>query len=134
MSKKYFSIEEANEYVPFLEKELLFLRDQKREISEKYHRLQIVKSHVDHIGFHEYADHEVFELECQLEFLHMEYTMHAKAIEMHGMQVKEVELGLVDFPAILDGVEVYLCWKLGEGSVSHYHGMEEGYLGRRKIS
>ncbi|XOS94485.1 DUF2203 family protein [Brevibacillus laterosporus] len=75
----------------------------------------MVKSHVDHIGINDFADHEAFELECQLEFLHMEYTMHAEAIEKHGMKVKEVELGLVDFPAILDGVEVYLCWKLGEG-------------------
>jgi hypothetical protein len=42
-------------------------------------------------------------------------------------------LGLVDFPALIDGEEVYLCWRSDERSVRYYHGLLEGYAGRRPI-
>lgn len=43
------------------------------------------------------------------------------------------ELGLVDFPAVIDGEKVFLCWRSDEPSVMYYHGIEEGYGGRREI-
>ncbi|NOX19393.1 MAG: DUF2203 domain-containing protein [Chlorobi bacterium] len=43
-------------------------------------------------------------------------------------------IGLVDFPAIIDGEEVYLCWKSDEEEVKYFHGLEEGYAGRKLIS
>ncbi|WP_232697261.1 DUF2203 domain-containing protein [Brevibacillus daliensis] len=131
--KRMFTPEEATEFVPFLETELLFLRQQKKSISEKFYRLQIIKSHVDHTGGSDYAEQEIFELECQLEFLHLEYELHMNSIELRGIQIKDIQLGLADFPALVDDVEVLLCWKTGEKIVSHYHGVEEGYLGRRKL-
>jgi hypothetical protein len=42
-------------------------------------------------------------------------------------------IGLVDFPAIIDGREVYLCWKSDENKIKYYHGIEEGYSGRKPI-
>jgi hypothetical protein len=43
------------------------------------------------------------------------------------------QIGLVDFPAMIDGIEVYLCWRSDESDVLYYHGMDEGYLGRKLI-
>jgi hypothetical protein len=57
--------------------------------------------------------------------------------EIHstGVQVKDLDVGLLDFPFIVDGETVLLCWKLGEGtSVQHWHGLEEGFAGRKPIS
>lgn len=52
-----------------------------------------------------------------------------------GCQYKDwnFEIGLVDFPAIIDGRQVYLCWKSDESKLEYYHGMNAGFAGRRKI-
>jgi len=50
-----------------------------------------------------------------------------------GVQVKDLEIGLLDFPCRIDGDIVLLCWKMGEPTITHYHGTEEGYAGRRPI-
>ena len=52
-------------------------------------------------------------------------------IEAHGCIVKDIDLGLIDFPALLDEQPIYLCWKLGEPEVAHWHGIEEGFSARR---
>jgi hypothetical protein len=50
-----------------------------------------------------------------------------------GVQVKDIELGLVDFPADRDGETVLLCWKVGEDEIGYWHGLEEGYAGRKPL-
>jgi len=50
-----------------------------------------------------------------------------------GVQVKDLDLGLLDFPSIRDGAEVLLCWHVGEDEVGFWHGLEEGYAGRKPI-
>jgi hypothetical protein len=50
-----------------------------------------------------------------------------------GLQVKDVETGLVDFPALRDGEEVLLCWRVGEPSVGFWHRYDDGFAGRRPI-
>ncbi len=55
------------------------------------------------------------------------------SIQRAGCQLKSVELGLVDFPAVINGREVLLCWRLGEPEVMYYHGWHDGYAGRQPI-
>ena len=50
-----------------------------------------------------------------------------------GIVIRDVDRGLIDFPAIRDGEEVYLCWELGEDSVEYWHDLESGYGGRRQL-
>jgi len=51
-----------------------------------------------------------------------------------GVQVKDLEMGLLDFPCKVESGEiVLLCWKLGETAITHWHGLEEGYAGRKPI-
>jgi hypothetical protein len=54
-------------------------------------------------------------------------------IDAMGVQVKDLDLGLLDFPCRVDGEIVLLCWKLGEKGIAHWHGTEEGYAGRKPI-
>ncbi len=49
-----------------------------------------------------------------------------------GVQIKDIETGLVDFPTLFRGREVYLCWRLGESAIEYWHG-EEGVRGRKPI-
>ena len=55
--------------------------------------------------------------------------------EIHelGLQVKDLEVGLVDFPALRGSEEVLLCWRLGEDAVLFWHGLEEGFAGRKPL-
>jgi len=50
-----------------------------------------------------------------------------------GVQVKDLEIGLVDFPTVYRGRDVLLCWKMGEPDIAWWHGAEEGYRGRKPI-
>lgn len=54
-------------------------------------------------------------------------------IEATGAQVKDMDTGLLDFPCEVDGAIILLCWKLGEERITHWHGMEEGFAGRKPI-
>lgn len=54
-------------------------------------------------------------------------------IQETGVLVKDVDVGLVDFPSLLDGEEIYLCWKLGEDHIAYWHGIDEGFAGRKPI-
>ena len=55
------------------------------------------------------------------------------AIQEFGCQVKDLDMGLLDFPTLLRGEEVCLCWKLGEPEIRFWHGAQEGYRGRKPI-
>jgi hypothetical protein len=54
-------------------------------------------------------------------------------IEAYGCLVKDIDLGLVDFPSMRDGRAVYLCWKAGEARITHWHGMDEGFADRKAL-
>ncbi len=54
-------------------------------------------------------------------------------IDAIGVQVKDIDIGLLDFPCEVDGAIVLLCWKLGEKSITHWHGVSEGFAGRKPI-
>jgi len=50
-----------------------------------------------------------------------------------GCLVKDLDIGLIDFPSMFQGQEVYLCWKLGEAGIKFWHGVDEGFRGRKPI-
>jgi len=54
-------------------------------------------------------------------------------IDSIGVQVKDLDIGLLDFPCEVEGQIVLLCWKLGEKSITHWHGTQEGFAGRKPI-
>ena len=54
-------------------------------------------------------------------------------IDSIGVQVKDLDIGLLDFPCEVEGRTVLLCWKLGETSITHWHGTEEGFAGRKPV-
>ncbi len=54
-------------------------------------------------------------------------------IDASGVQVKDLDIGLLDFPCEVDGRTVLLCWKLGEKGIRHWHGVSEGFAGRKPI-
>lgn len=54
-------------------------------------------------------------------------------IEAYGCLVKDIDLGLLDFPSLREGRTVFLCWKSGEPNVAHWHGTDETFVNRRRL-
>jgi hypothetical protein len=54
-------------------------------------------------------------------------------MEEIGVQVKDLEKGLLDFPSTMDGQEILLCWKLGEAEIGYWHTAEDGFAGRKPL-
>ncbi|HEV2399523.1 MAG TPA: DUF2203 domain-containing protein [Candidatus Sulfotelmatobacter sp.] len=54
-------------------------------------------------------------------------------IDSIGVQVKDLDIGLLDFPCEVEGQTILLCWKLGEKAIIHWHGVQEGFAGRKPI-
>src|SRR5580698_3073662 len=54
-------------------------------------------------------------------------------IDSIGVQVKDIDTGLLDFPCLVDGQIILLCWRLGEKSITYWHGTNEGFAGRKPV-
>jgi hypothetical protein len=63
----------------------------------------------------------------------LEVALGFDQLEELDVVVRDLERGLIDFPSLLGGEEVYLCWLLGEPSVGHWHAVEGGFAGRQPI-
>ncbi|MEK3725121.1 DUF2203 domain-containing protein [Paenibacillus sp. FSL H8-0034] len=129
----YFTLSEANAMIPFVKLDIEKLQGIKQQYREKHNELQLLKAyfrkHVPPAGRDPF-----FTLECEMDFLQMEGNTIVKSFELKGVQLKDIDTGLVDFPAIWNGHEVLLCWRQGEDSITHYHGMEDGFAGRKKLA
>jgi hypothetical protein len=128
---KYFTVDEANRLLPLIKEKIQALQDIKQRFERKFHELQVYKQG---LADTDAANDLIFKWECDLEFMEMEAQMHVKQIHETGAQVKDIDFGLVDFPAIINGEEVLLCWKQGEDTITHYHGLHEGFAGRKPLA
>jgi hypothetical protein len=63
----------------------------------------------------------------------VEATLGIAVLEELGVVVRDIDRGLIDFPALRQGEEVYLCWMLDEPAVRHWHGVQAGFAGRRPL-
>lgn len=68
-----------------------------------------------------------FETEVRLEFLQIQARVIIRRLYEAEVQLKDIDMGLVDFPAILNGQEVFFCRRLGEDRIRHWHHLWEGY-------
>jgi hypothetical protein len=73
------------------------------------------------------------ELEAELEAVGSEIERCLAQLDDAGVQVKDLDSGLLDFPARHEGREILLCWRVGEDRVAYWHGIDEGFAGRKPI-
>jgi hypothetical protein len=73
------------------------------------------------------------EIDSALEAAAAEVSTCIEELTVLGVQVKDLDSGLVDFPSLRDGEEVLLCWQLGEDEIRFWHRAEEGFAGRRPL-
>lgn len=133
MSSKHFSREEAEQLLPLIEKSLKRALAQKRAIEALQGELSDAASRIMVLGgsFPPYSDLVKKKSERDQESSKMMETV--AEIQATGCQVKDLDEGLIDFPSIIDGQEALLCWKLGEKRIEYWHGIEEGFAGRKRL-
>ncbi len=125
MKLRYFSIEEAEALIPTLTSILQAAQETKSMIEKKVEQWR--KSHKKM----SIVDETV--VRGQVDFLASQLETQLGEIAELGATPKDLDLGLVDFPARIDGHEAYLCWKMGEEKIKHWHGLTEGYAKRKSI-
>ena len=117
MFQKYFTPKEATKRLPLVKKIV-------NDILTKVNRMRLIAKEYET----EQLPPEYFDLEADM-------SVHMRELENLGCFYKDwnFEIGLVDFPAIINGEEVFLCWRSDEENLQWYHDIEEGYAGRRLI-
>lgn len=133
MAVKYFTLQEANELIPVVDRELRALQDLKRHFEVKYLELKKLKE-VSYAVEGGLDNDPFFTLEAELEFLQIEAKNHIQNFQIKGIELKDIDIGLVDFPALLNDQEVLLCWRQGEEQIEYYHTRYDGFSGRKPIS
>ena len=76
---------------------------------------------------------EAEELRAALERAHAEVAELIEEITSHGVQIKDPDRGLLDFPAVMDGEPALLCWLVGEERIGFWHTLDGGFAGRRPL-
>lgn len=115
---KHFTVEEAVKTLPLVKRIVA-------DILDTTHQIRTLTT----VLGSESEDHP------QIEALVDELQSYFAELEEMGCYYKDwgFSVGLVDFPAIIDGKEVFLCWRSDESTIGYYHGIEEGYVGRKKL-
>jgi hypothetical protein len=129
---RYFTAEQANEALD----EVRPLTEELVEHRRAFLELQELQSSLNQRIAGNGGHVEPRELQDMQERLDEEVAGIARCVaRIHeaGGLVKDLDAGLVDFPARREGVEVLLCWRLGEDEVGYWHGLEEGFSGRKPL-
>ena len=130
--KRLFTPREANsalDQVRPLAERLVAVRARMRELAETQSE-NILAIGGNGVG---YAATDLKAAQGGLEQLAEEAAAAVRELDEIGVVVKDLDLGLLDFPGVRDGDEVELCWQVGEDAVEHWHPLEAGYRGRKPI-
>lgn len=133
MADKYFDRREAEELLPTIIPWLEEARDEKQRIEAFKNELAQVASRIMVMGgiFPPLADLLRKKSDHDKAAEHLVEIVNR--IQDSGVVVKDLDVGLVDFPSLVDGEEIYLCWKLGEDHIAFWHRIDEGFAGRKPI-
>ena len=124
---KYFSVAEAEALIPELEKIY-------EAVAELAAQAEVKSASLRRRQEREDSDPAAAAIERgQLQFLAQSINERLQGIMELGALPKGIEPALVDFPHRLEGRDVYLCWRLGDKHLTHYHGVDEGFSNRKPL-
>jgi hypothetical protein len=132
VTSRYFTPEEANELLSDVRPLVEQMVEQHGLLTAARERRSELQGRVGANGGN-LPPRALAEAESEVNTASAELARCVRAIHELGGQVKDLSTGLVDFPALHEGQELLLCWRLGEDEVGHWHGIEEGFAGRREL-
>jgi hypothetical protein len=131
--KKFFTVAEANSALPLARAIVKDIAALAHDLRERHERLSRLKPNESVKLAPEYQE-ELQQVTAEFDRDHERMREYIKELTALGIELKDFDTGLVDFPCRLEDREVYLCWRLGEAEVSHWHETDAGFAGRREIT
>jgi hypothetical protein len=129
---KLFTLQQANATLPLVQAIVTDLARLARDVEERRQRLALLMAGRQGKGHDVYRD-ELEQIETELEKDHDQLREYVRELQELGVEPKDPIVGLVDFPCMMDGRVVYLCWKLGEPRIEYWHEIEAGFAGRQPL-
>ena len=130
---KTFTLDEAHSLLPVLESLLNRAIEARQAASELQEELSALNRRVFMMGGMSIDIAAVQRRKTTFEALVQRAKDSLQEIDAIGVQVKDLDTGLLDFPCLLEGEAVLLCWKRGEPRIEFWHRMEDGFRGRQPI-
>ena len=130
---KRFTLDEAERLLPQIEGYLRMALETKPEFDAAEQAMRTITERVMMMGGMILPREEVVGTRKSRDEAAAKLRHAVNLIQETGCVVKDLDIGLIDFPSFYDGREVYLCWKLGESGIGFWHGVEEGFAGRKAV-
>ncbi len=131
--KKYFNPAEANATLPLVRSIVKDITELAAGLQDRNERLTRLGGGNRGVPGDAYQE-ELQPLQEDLERAQDQLKDYVQELNALGVELKDYYTGLIDFPAWMNGHEVYLCWRLGEPEVAHWHELDAGFAGRRKLT
>jgi hypothetical protein len=127
---RFYNIDEANDRLAELEPLLLALRDQRADLI----RLRdLVLEATNEEEPTEDGAEQLRLLRLRMQGVIDQMQAAVAEIDRMGITLRDIESGLIDFPALVAGRQICLCWRLGEGPIEWWHSIDDGFSGRRPL-
>ena len=128
-----FTLAEAQSLIPRVDTLLREAVSLKSEYQDAEHVVQAFMQRVSLMGGMIVNREQVIDDKNRRDAAGSKLRAAIEGVQELGCVVKDLDTGLIDFPTLLRGVEVYLCWRLGESKIEFWHGVDEGFRGRKAI-
>jgi hypothetical protein len=129
--KRHFTLAEANATIPYVRAIVRDITELAGDLRDRHERLARLRSGRGAVGPQHREELELAEAEFERGQDRM--AEYERELRQLGVELKDYFTGLVDFPSLMDGRTVYLCWRMDEPEVAHWHELEAGFAGRQRI-
>ena len=128
---RYYTLSEANGMLPQLSQLLELMQAQRRQLDLLQGRSSVVAQKTRGNGNHNPGE----DVALAQATSQVEEALEAaiKQLQTWGIELKDLQRGLIDFPTLREGREVYLCWQLGESEIAYWHETDTGFAGRQPL-
>ncbi len=130
---RYFTLEEAQNLLPVIQQWLQGAVDARRSLAGADAGMMDLRRHVIAMGGVRPDPARALVLKTKRDSAAEDLNRSVEALHGLGVQVKDLDSGLIDFPTLYRGREVLLCFRLGEPGIAHWHEVDAGFRGRRPI-
>lgn len=134
-SKRYFTLAEANQRLPLVRAIVGDIVELFRDVTERRQRLVdlIERNQLSSKRAPSPYTEELEQMQADIQADVEKLNGFAHELAELGIELKDPNIGLIDFPTLVDGREAYLCWKYGESEVGYWHELTTGFQGRLPV-
>lgn len=133
MPRRLFTLEEANRLLPWLERTFQRLMSSRGRLEDVRERLTAIQREHQRLNGTFSRYNEINDMQAELDSMDEELNNIVEEIIAEGILIRDIPRGLVDFPSLRDGRQVYLCWVSGEESIAYWHETDRGFDHRQPL-